>query len=67
MNKLKYLGIKLGLIAMPEGYKKKPIDRDGDGKVQEGTKFERKAPAKKKPVKKTAAKPKNSGKAKKSK
>lgn len=43
-----------------EGFKPNAIDRDGDGIVQEGTKWERPAPAKKtaakKPVKKTVAK-----------
>lgn len=38
-----------------EGFKPNPIDRDGDGIVQEGTKWERPAPAKK-PVKKAVAK-----------
>jgi hypothetical protein len=62
MNKLKYWGIKLGLVSMPKGYKKDAVDRDKDGKVQEGTPFERKAPTKK-IAKKTVAK--KTGKSKK--
>lgn len=63
-NALQRFGIFLGII---EEKKKKPvhnenaIDRDGDGIVQEGTKFERpatpkhKAPAKKPVAKKSTA------------
>lgn len=57
---------KLRLWLFPttvEGFTFDPVDRDGDGIVQEGTPFERKlvnsvAKAKKKPVKKAVAKKK---------
>ena len=58
MSKLKTFFIKIGLIPAPKGFKYNPVDLDGDGKVQEGTPFEREIsyvkviPAKKKPVKK---------------
>jgi hypothetical protein len=64
MSKLKTFFIKIGLIPAPKGFKYNPLDADGDGKVQEGTPFERsvtldelkkKRPVKK-PVKKAAKK-----------
>jgi len=60
MNKLKLLFIKIGLIPAPKGFKYNPLDKDGDGIVQEGTPFERsvnvKVVAKKTPIKKAAKK-----------
>jgi hypothetical protein len=66
MNKFKLFLIKIGIIPAPKGFKYNPVDADNDGKVQEGTPFERstgnvrilekKAPAKKAAAKKPAAK-----------
>jgi hypothetical protein len=66
MSKLKVFLIKIGIIPAPKGFKYNPVDADNDGKVQEGTSFERptgnvriiekKAPAKKAAAKKPAAK-----------
>lgn len=57
--------IKAWLFPLNSGYKYNAIDRDGDGRIQEGTAYERrvvvvkKASAKKKaPAKKTAPKKK---------
>lgn len=73
MSKLKIFFIKIGLIPAPKGFKYNPIDKDGDGLIQEGTPFERfeshvkvipakkkaaKKPAKKAPAKKKAVKKK---------
>lgn len=51
---------------LEEGFNPNALDRDGDGIVQEGTKFERKAKpkAKPKPKAKTVAKPKKKAPAK---
>lgn len=66
MSKLKVFLIKIGIIPAPKGFKYNPVDSDKDGKVQEGTPFERptgtvrviekKAPVKKAAVKKAVAK-----------
>lgn len=62
MSKFKVFLIKIGIIPAPKGFKYNPVDADKDGKVQEGTPFERtvktaeKKPAKKAPAKKTAKK-----------
>lgn len=57
MNKVKLFLIKVGLIPAPEGFKYTPLDTDKDGKVQEGTSFERNVKVvEKKPIKKAAAK-----------
>lgn len=60
MSKLKVFLIKIGLIVPPAGFKYNPVDVDGDGKVQEGTKFERYVGLdevkKKRPVKKAVKK-----------
>lgn len=55
------VGVGVAYIALMEdkifkGYNPEAVDRDGDGIVQEGTKFER--PAKKRPIKKAAVKKK---------
>lgn len=57
MSKLKLFLIKVGIIPAPKGFKYAPLDTDKDGKVQEGTPFERNVRVvEKKPVKKAAAK-----------
>ena len=62
MSKVKLFLIKVGIIPAPKGFKYNPVDADGDGKVQEGTPFEREVshvkviPAKKKPAKKPVKK-----------
>lgn len=56
---------KLKLWLFPtevEGFNYNAIDRDGDGKVQEGTPFERKVTVVKKTAKKPAAKKKTPAK-----
>lgn len=45
-----------------EGFKFDAVDRDGDGKIQEGTPFERKVTVVKKTAKKPAAKKKTPAK-----
>lgn len=78
MNKVKLFLIKVGIIPAPKGFKYNPVDADNDGKVQEGTPFERtvesvkviekkpaaKKAAKKAPAKKAPAKKKAAKKAK---
>jgi hypothetical protein len=56
-NVFKQIGIFLGIVddKKPK-FNPNPIDRDGDGIVQEGTKFERPAEKKPTPAKKPAAK-----------
>jgi hypothetical protein len=55
-NAINRLKLFLGLT---KGYKHNPIDRDGDGIVQEGTPNERKVAPAKKPAAKKKAVPKD--------
>lgn len=50
--------VKKWLFPLEEGFDYNAIDRDGDGKIQEGTPFERKVTVVKKATKKSPAKKK---------
>jgi hypothetical protein len=56
-NKIMWKKLKLWLFPTEvEGFNYNAVDRDGDGKIQEGTPFERKVTTVKKTTKKAAAK-----------